>query len=89
MNGLRNPNSLIKVLEPLLDKLGEDSWCCLWRRNLWNSRRPVVFQALAELLEPWLWPVAQALFDMVDAGKIGSSGHISSAMKEVIQSLQV
>jgi len=89
MVGFRNPLALARVLEPLLRRLKEDAWDSLYRSRLSNARRPVVFQALVELIQPYLWPVTQSIFDMIEAGKAWTAGHVPTAMREIVQGLQV
>ena len=50
MHGNPDEGSLLKVLEPLLSRLSHSSWTALDVNVMWNSKRPVWFQASIEML---------------------------------------
>ena len=49
MHGNPDEGSLLKVLEPLLSRLSHSSWTALDVNVMWNSKRPVWFQASIEM----------------------------------------
>ena len=55
MHGNPDEGSLLKVLEPLLSRLSHSSWTALDVNVMWNSKRPVWFQASIKMLR--IWPV--------------------------------
>ena len=44
-------------MEPLLKKLGPSSWECVDSKLAWSSKRPVWFQSIVDLLEPYFIPI--------------------------------
>ena len=57
MNGSPDKTSLKRVMEPILRKLGPSSFDCVDSKLAWSSKRPVWFQAIIDLLEPYFIPI--------------------------------
>ena len=57
MTGCPDKSCLKKVMEPILRKLGPASFDCVDSKLAWSSKRPVWFQAIVDLLEPFFIPI--------------------------------
>ncbi|XP_059095206.1 LOW QUALITY PROTEIN: uncharacterized protein LOC131889983 [Tigriopus californicus] len=84
----RNPMILVNILDPLLVALSLSSWEAMDRGNIWNPRKPVWFQALIQLLDPFVVPIVQELLDLMEAGKAWTIGQVPATRKTIITNLQ-
>ena len=57
MTGCPDKGCLKKVMEPILRKLGPASFDCVDSKMAWSSKRPVWFQSIVDLLEPYFIPI--------------------------------
>ena len=57
MHGDPDKTGLKRVMEPILRKLGPASFDCVDGKLAWSAKRPVWFQAMVDLLEPYFVPV--------------------------------
>ena len=57
MHGDPDKTGLKRVMEPILRKLGPASFDCVDSKLAWSAKRPVWFQAMVDLLEPYFVPV--------------------------------
>ena len=57
MTGCPDKACLKKVMEPILRKLGPSSFDCVDSKLAWSSKRPVWFQSIVDLLEPFFIPI--------------------------------
>ena len=57
MTGCPDKTCLKKVMEPILRKLGPASFDCVDSKLAWSSKRPVWFQSIVDLLEPFFIPI--------------------------------
>ena len=71
MHGCPDKSCLKKVMEPILRKLGPSSWECVDSKLAWSSKRPVWFQAIVDLLEPFFVPILEELVEDIDGGRCG------------------
>ena len=53
----RSVKGALKVMEPILRKLGPASFDCVDSKLAWSAKRPVWFQAIVDLLEPFFIPI--------------------------------
>ena len=49
--------TVLKVMEPVLRKLGPQAFDCCDSKLAWSAKRPVWFQAMVDLLEPYFVPI--------------------------------
>ena len=57
MNGSPDKMALKTVMEPILRKLGPSSFDCVDSKLAWSAKRPVWFQSMVDLLEPYFVPI--------------------------------
>ena len=57
MHGDPDKAGLKRVMEPILRKLGPASFDCVDGKLAWSAKRPVWFQAMVDLLEPYFVPI--------------------------------
>ena len=57
MHGDPDKTGLKRVMEPILRKLGPASFDCVDGKLAWSAKRPVWFQAMVDLLEPYFVPI--------------------------------
>ena len=57
MHGDPDKSGLKRVMEPILRKLGPASFDCVDGKLAWSAKRPVWFQAIVDLLEPYFVPI--------------------------------
>ena len=57
MHGDPDKAGLKRVMEPILRKLGPASFDCVDGKLAWSAKRPVWFQAIVDLLEPYFVPI--------------------------------
>ena len=57
MHGDPDKTGLKRVMEPILRKLGPASFDCVDGKLAWSAKRPVWFQAIVDLLEPYFVPI--------------------------------
>ena len=84
MEGSRDDNVLLSLMEPLLRKLSKESWDAVGKSEIWNPRKPVCFAAITQLLEPYLLPVLKEFFTLINLGKASNS---TATMKHVLTSV--
>ena len=72
MTGCPDKGCLKKVMEPILRKLGPASFDCVDSKLAWSSKRPVWFQAIVDLLEPFFLPIL-GIFVSISTVKLFSS----------------
>ena len=83
MHGNPEKTCLCRVMETLLRKLSPQSWDVLHMNVMWNIKKPVWFQALLDLLEPYFFPIIDDLLDDVEAGRTWTLGHVPAAIDKM------
>ncbi|XP_023328186.1 uncharacterized protein LOC111701230 [Eurytemora carolleeae] len=86
MHGCPEKDCLKKVMEPVLRKLDESSFEILDQNMAWNAKKPVWFQAVADLLEVFFTPILEEVIEDAEAGRM----NVSDSIKKIsVQFLEV
>ncbi|TRY78188.1 hypothetical protein TCAL_04263 [Tigriopus californicus] len=83
MHGNPDKTGLTQVLEPLLRRLSPNSWDVLHVNVMWNVKKPVWFQGLLDLIEPFFHPIIDDLLDDVESGRTWMLSQVPEAIAKL------
>lgn len=84
VDGTKNHDNLINLLEDFFDKLTPTSWECLDTNQTWNLKKPIWMTAIIQMIEPLLIPTLDVVLEKIESNKTLDSNDVRADLKRVL-----